>query len=241
MAYKPTYINASSPTAPADYKADSYNSKYRKKLSKALNNVIGWKYDPMKDASYQALAKVYGARGNQAAKDTLGDAAALNGGYGTSYAVSAAQQARNQYNQELAGLIPDLEANAYNKATTALGALRDADDTAYGRYRDRVGDKQWLYGQNYQKYQDALAQYQWAQNWNMDLYQYEQAQANKGGSGGGGGGRRSYGGGGGGYTSTSTSDEDMLRSLFNDASSDDSKKKKKTVSGGSGKMTMMTK
>ena len=193
------------PKAPGSYKVGKYKSQYQKQLDGALNKVVNWKYDPLQDASYQALAKIYGARGNIAAKDSLADAAALNGGYGTSYAVSAAQQARNQYNQELAGYIPDLENAAYNRATGALGALRDADDTAYGRFRDTELDRQWLYQQNYQKYQDALSQYQWARGFNLDIYQQKQADAAaKSSGGGGGGGRRRRGGGGGGGGSSSS-------------------------------------
>lgn len=203
----PTLVSAVAPTAPAEYQLGTYTSKYADQIQGALDKVVNWNYNPMEDANYQALAKIYGARGNIAAKNSLADAAALNGGYGTSYAVSAAQQARNQYNQELASLIPDLEANAYSKAQTTLGALRDADDTDYGRFRDTEGDRQWQYGQNYQRYQDALNQYQWAmdfntgqQQWALDYNNalYAQQQAAKKSSGGGGGGRKSSGGGGGG-------------------------------------------
>ena len=207
--------------APAAYAPGTYTSEYADKIANALDTVTNWSYDPMQDASYQALAKVYNQRGNIAAKNSLADAAALNGGYGTSYAVSAAQQARNQYNQELASMIPDFENAAYNRATNTLAAWRDADDTAYGRfrdtesdrqwkytqdytkYRDRVGDSQWAWTQNYNKWRDLQADWQWTQNWNMDVQQWEDSKKGSSG-GGGGGGRRSSGGGGGGGTSTSS-------------------------------------
>lgn len=198
--YKPSYVKVANPKAPAEYKIGTYTSKYGDQLAGALNTVVNWNYNPMEDANYQALAKIYGARGNIAAKDTLADAASLNGGYGTSYAVSAAQQARNQYNQELAGLIPQLEATAYERAQGTLGALRDADDTDYGRFRDTEGDRQWLYSQNYQRYQDALDQYRWALDYNNSIYQMKHS------GGGGGGGRGGSGGGGGGYVSSGSGD-----------------------------------
>lgn len=156
-------------TAPkqiASYLPGTYASKYDKQIGSALNNVINFQYDPMKDASYQALAQVYGNRGNIAAQNTLADAAALNGGLQTSYAVSAAQQARNQYNQELAALIPDLEQNAFNRAQITYNALRDADETAYGRFRDTEADRQWKYGMDYDTYRDAMADYQFGLNYN---------------------------------------------------------------------------
>lgn len=214
-SYKPSYVTVAAPTAPAEFQLGTYTSKYADQLDNALNTVTNWKYNPLEDASYQALAKIYGARGNQAAKNSLADAAALNGGYGTSYAVSAAQQARNQYNQELAALIPDLEANAYSKAQTTLQAYRDADNTDYGRFRDTEGDRQWQYSQNYQKYRDLMSDYQWGTDYNTSLYQYKQAQKK---SSGGGGGRRS-GGGGGGYSGGSSGSSVDLTSLYKKASS----------------------
>lgn len=212
----PSKLSVSKPSSIAAYVPGTYTSKYGKRIDTALNNVTNFKYDPLQDASYQALAKVYEGRGNIAAKDTLADAAALNGGMQTSYAVSAAQQARNQYNQELAAMIPELEANAYNRAQTTYNALRDADDTAYGRFRDTEGDRQWKYGMDYDAYRDRMSDYQFGLNYNYQLsrdkvadqqWAKEYALSKKGssGGGGGGGGRRSRGGGGGGYTSTTTS------------------------------------
>ena len=186
---------SSAPSAPAAYVPQTYTSQYGGQIDAALNDITNFKYDPMQDVSYQALAKVYGARGNIAAKDTLADAASLNGGMQTSYAVSAAQQARNQYNQELASLIPDLEATAYNRAQTRYNALMDADNAAYSRFRDTEGDRQWGWTNQYNAYRDQMADYQWAK---------EYAASKKGSSGGGGGGGRRSGGSGGGYSGSTT-------------------------------------
>ena len=276
-SYKPKYVTVSQPntpaayqnteaapaayknteTAPAAYQIGTYNSRYGDQLSSALNTVTNWNYNPMQDASYQALAKVYGKRGNEAAKNTLGDAAALNGGYGTSYAVSAAQQARNQYNQELAALIPDLEQNAFNRAQVTYNALRDADDTDYNRfrdtegdrqwkysqdynaYRDRVGDNQWAYSQNYNAYRDRVADNQWAYNANYDRYkdalsQYQWAldynnalYAQNQASKGSGGGGRRRRSGGGGYSSGSTASSGLDLEAAFRKAADKTKKKTK--------------
>ena len=201
------------------YQPGTYRSEYQPRIDEAMNKVANWSYDPLQDASYQALAKVYGQRGNLAAKSTLADAASLNGGLGTSYAVSAAQQARNQYNQELASMIPDLEQAAYSRASNTLSALRDADNTAYNRFRDTegdnwnqylqryqqhrdlIGDDQWAYANRYQQYRDAIADWQWGKNWNLDydnhLYSTGQKTVKSSSSGGGGGGGGGYYGGGG--------------------------------------------
>ena len=183
--YNPiSYVGAANP--------GKYTSAYKKQIDDARNNLMTFKYNPLQDARYQAMAQIYGARGNQAAQDTLGEAAALNGGMQTSFAVSAAQQARNQYNQELAALVPDLEENAYNRLQNNYNLLMDADTDAYQKYRDRVAD------------------YQWGKNYDTDVYWAKKSSA---GSGGGGGRRRSSGGGGG-YSSGANSD-DYLRDLYN--------------------------
>ena len=139
--------------APKYKAASAYKSQYANQMSGLLNNVTNrqeFSYNPLEDANYQALAKVYNANGLKAQQDTLGQAAALNGGYNTSWATSASQQARNDYNQQLASLIPELEQTAYsryydnyNMNLNALGALQDADNTAYQKYRDSVADSQW--------------------------------------------------------------------------------------------------
>ena len=178
------------------YQPGQYQSKYMPQIEQQLNNVTNWKYDPMQDASYQALAAVYGARGNLAAKNSLADAAMLNGGYGTSNAVSAAQQARNQYNQELAAMVPELEQAAYQRAQGNLDALMAMDNTLYGRFSDdesrqlaakqygldvfntNTGNEQWAAGMNqaekakaydslWDRYSTDLANRQWVSQMNQ--------------------------------------------------------------------------
>lgn len=170
---------------PAEYVKPEYTSKYQGKLDEALGNVTNrqdFTYDPLKDANYQAIAKVYQKQGEQAAQNTLGDAAALTGGYGSSYAVTASQQARNDYNQQLASQIPALQEAAYNRYlnnynmdVTALNALRDAEDSDYGKYRDTVSDSQWDYSNKYQQYRDEVGDNQWQQGFDRDKYESDRA------------------------------------------------------------------
>lgn len=172
MATKPNLKN---------YTNTKYNSKYESQLADALDKVTNredFTYDPLKDASYQALAKIYTKRGEQARQNTLGDAAALTGGIASSYATSAAAQAQSDYNQQLAAQIPALQEAAYNRYmndynmnVSALGALRDAEDAAYGRYRDTVADKQWQYGAAWDDYRAGVSDSQWKQSFDRDKYE----------------------------------------------------------------------
>ena len=171
-----TYKTNYKPTEYTDtYNPGQYQSKYMPEIERRLGDVTNWKYDPLQDASYQALAAVYGAQGNLAAKNSLADAAALNGGYGTSNAVSAAQQARNQYNQQLASLVPDLEQAAYNRATNGLNALMDMDSTLYGRFSDdeqrALAAKQ--FGLDVAGYNEGNRQF--AENLGLDIFNTNEA------------------------------------------------------------------
>lgn len=180
--------------APKYKAASAYKSQYANQMSGLLNNVTNrqeFSYNPLEDANYQALAKVYNANGLKAQQDTLGQAASLNGGYNTSWATSASQQARNDYNQQLASLIPELEQTAYsryydnyNMNLNALGALQDADNTAYQKYRDSVADSQWLYGQNYQKYRDSVADSQWQKEYKLSKKRAARSGRGRSSSGG---------------------------------------------------------
>lgn len=215
----------------------AYSSQYAGQIASLLGNVTNrqeFSYDPLKDANYQQLAKVYNANGLKAMQDTLGQAAALNGGYNTSWATSAAQQSRNDYNQQLAALIPDLEQNAYqryadnfNMNLSALGALQDADQNAYGRYRDTVGDTQWLYGQNYQKYRDTVADSQWQKEFNLSKKRAARSGGGRRGGSGGGGYAGSYSGG------SNNGFLDKVKSALNNSADKDANKKDAFGGGGS--------
>lgn len=167
-----------------EYKAPgAYNSQYTDKLNTLQNSILNYgsfNYDHNKDDKYQSYAKEYGRLGNLARQNTLGDLAANTGGYASSYATSAANEAQNDYNRQLAAMIPQLEETAYNRwmdqynrNVTNYGLVKDADDSSYGKYRDTVTDGQWKYGQDWNKYtynknfdyqqnRDSITDKQWA-------------------------------------------------------------------------------
>ena len=149
----------------------TYNNKYDLQLEQAYQNIVGrdpfsWSAD--QDPFYQDYARRYTQLGQQAMKDTMGQAAALTGGYGNTYAQFAGQGAYNQYMQALADKQIELENRAYQryqdagdelyKQYTMLGDLRD---TEYGRYRDAVSDY---------NYNLALMQAQEAEDYQRAVY-----------------------------------------------------------------------
>ena len=75
----------------------------------------------------------------------MGQAAALSGGYGSSYAQQTGQQAYSQYLSELSALIPELEKQArsrYEQQGQALmdryGLLQQAEQVDYSRWQDQL-------------------------------------------------------------------------------------------------------
>lgn len=199
---------------------EPYESKYDAQLQEIYNKIMNrepFAYDLNGDALYHQYAELYRQQGKQAMADTMGQAAALTGGYGNSYAATAGNQAYQSYMQALASRVPELHQMALDRYN-AEGAemmnqyslTRDMDEAEYGRYRDSVGD--WMnerqYAQSayeserkmdYGTYADRL-QYlmAMAQLENQDYWTgLEWAQAGSRSGGGGSSGRSGSGGSGG--------------------------------------------
>lgn len=160
---------------------EQYKSQYADQIAAGLDSIVNrqeFSYDPLKDANYQSMAKLYQKQGRQASQNAMGDAAALNGGFGSSFALTASQQAQNDYNQMLASQLPALQQAAYDKYLgqhelnlTALEALRAADASDYAKYRDTVADNQWKYGADYQAYRDEVGDTQWQTQYDRGVFE----------------------------------------------------------------------
>lgn len=204
-----------------------YKSQYGDAINKLTDAVVNrqqFTYDPNTDASYKAYAKQYGRLGDRARINTLGDYAANTGGYASTAAVSAAQQAQNDYNQQLSNMIPSLMQAAYdryqgeyNMNLGAMQALGSRDDSMYNRWNDNrnynrdvfESDRTYNYNKSiddrdyaYKVARDKVADSQWAQEFGLDKekFAWSKQQGNSGSGGGSGrsGGGRSYSGGSGG-------------------------------------------
>ena len=93
----------------------AYQSSFEEELLRLYDELVqrpGFSYDPQQDAAYHSYAAIYEKAGQQAMEDTMGRGAALTGGYDSTYAQTAAQQAYHGYLQQLAAMLPQLEENA---------------------------------------------------------------------------------------------------------------------------------
>ena len=186
-------------------KPGEYQSTWQGQLDEIMGQILNrqpFQYDVNSDALYQQYKDQYMALGQQAMMDTMGQASALTGGYGNSYAQTAGQQTYQGYLQQLNDKIPDLyqlalskyqmEGNALADQYAMLGAREDQD---YGRYRDSVSDyyteldrlysqynteRDYDYGQyidnrnyEYQVGRDTVADQQWQAQYDEALRQWQ--------------------------------------------------------------------
>lgn len=176
---------------PENWAGGTYGDSMKDAMQKVLNR-DKFLYDLNGDALYQQYKDRYIQQGKQAMMDTMGQASALTGGYGNSYAQQAGQQTYQGYLQGLNDKVPELYQMAmerYNQEGTDLlnkyGLMSDQYAKEYSRYRDSVGD--WraqrdylatLYNNersfDYTGYRDRVADEQWQKNFDEALRQYNE-------------------------------------------------------------------
>lgn len=177
-----------------------YQSKFSEELDNVLNRIRNgekFSYDVNGDMLWQQMKDQYSAAGQRAMMDTIGQTAALTGGYGNSYMQQAGQQAYQGYMQEATAQIPQLyqlALEAHNRdrdnLLTEYQLLADRDALDYDRAmtdlnfgyqvgRDEVEDARWQ-----KEFDEALRQF------NLLHGVADTGNAGSGGSGGGGGSSR---------------------------------------------------
>ena len=134
----------------------------------------------------KALGHAYGRTraaamrsGQTAMQDTMGQAAALTSGYGSSYSQAVGNQAYNNFVQQAYDNLPEFEARAYDRYQgdlqnkyNLLDEYRLADESEYQRalndYNNQFAYANDIYGKEYNKFWDetnfAENSRQWAEN-----------------------------------------------------------------------------
>ena len=160
-------------------KPDAFQSKYTAQIDSTQNPE---KFDLGSNDTYRQLydnyKESYMAQGRKAMQDAVGQAAAMTGGYGSSYASQVGQQAYDNYlqqlndrNIQLYGMALDDYWKNRNDYYNQLNAVSGQDQVDYGRYRDIVGD--WKddrayyanrydtgYNRDYTQYRDTVGDWQ---------------------------------------------------------------------------------
>ena len=105
-------------------------------LYAAITGRQAFSYKASEDPLYRSAADRYIQNGRMAMRDTLGQAAALTGGYGSSYAQAVGQQQYDEYLRSLAQVLPQYYSMAWQRYEAQGQALRDAYDLARQRRQD---------------------------------------------------------------------------------------------------------
>lgn len=183
-------------------KPDEFSSQYTDEINTILDGILGRKEfsygseDLMSDSLYQMYRDNYMRQGDLAMRDTMGNAAALTGGYGSTYAQAAGQQAYDNYLANLNDMAlqfadrayqryQDETADRYNQLSSVMGL----DNTDYSRYRDTVDDYYkdlnymnnryaQEYGFDYDEYLNQISQQQWQQQFDFQQSEAARDQAN---------------------------------------------------------------
>ncbi len=200
-------------------KPGEYTSPWQSQLTDIINQINNrekFSYDMNADALYQQYKDQYTTQGKMAMMDTMGQAQAMTGGYGNSYAQSVGQQAYQGYLQNLNDKIPELyqlALNQYNAEGDALynqaSLIAGMEDRDYGRHRDQMSDyytdldrmtddsrykaeqeyQKWADDQSfrYQQERDKTADEQWQAQFDEAVRQFNQTNGVKSGGSSSGG------------------------------------------------------
>lgn len=190
---------------PGEWTGGQYGQQMQDAL-KAIQNRKKFSYDVNSDALYQQYKDKYVQQGKQAMQDTMGQAAALTGGYGSTYGQAVGQQQYNAYLQNLNDVVPELYQLALERYNmegddlkTQYSLLADQYQQEYGQYRDRLSDWQtdrsFLSGRYdsernldygmwgdardfaYQDYRNGIADEQWRKQYQESIRQFNEQMA----------------------------------------------------------------
>ena len=129
-------------------KPGAYQSQWQDEINDYLNQIQNrdpFSYDLNGDALYQQYKNNYIQQGQMAMMDTMGQAAAMAGGYGNSWAQTVGQQAYNRQLSQLNDVMPELHQMAFDRYAYEGQQLQNMynmymglEDLDYGRYMDNL-------------------------------------------------------------------------------------------------------
>lgn len=151
-----------------------------------IKNRDPFSWDMDSDALYQQYAEQYRRQGQNAMQDTIGQASAMTGGYGNSYAETAGFQAYQNYMNALndkALEIYDRAKERYNEEGENLyklyGLAGDRYQMDYDQYRDKMADFYQDYANAYNAFSDER-NFDYGKFSDMLTYWQQQAAAENG-------------------------------------------------------------
>lgn len=171
---------------------DEYNSKYSDEIEGLLTDILNrekFSYNLNADPLYEQYREQYTKNGKKAMEDTVGEAASLTGGYLNSYALSAGQQAYDEYLSGLNDVALDLRDRAFEEYTYEgdklledVTLLRSLDGDDYEKYLNQLEryykDGEYLLDKltsmsdaEYERFLQSVEAWESDRDYSFDLYQ----------------------------------------------------------------------
>lgn len=176
-----------------DNKPGDYVSKYDSTIDDLIDSILNREqFDPnsVYDTDlYKNYREQYMQQGNKAMRDTIGNISGMTGGYASTYASAAGQQAYDNYLSQLGDKTLDIYDRVYQQYLNEgqemynrLGMVNNQDSIDYGRYRDTVNDYyndlNYYAGRYDSSYAQDFGEYQYNQDamrW-AEEYAYQKTQ-----------------------------------------------------------------
>lgn len=159
-------------------KLTSGRTSYTDKLNESLKRIEDFRkfsYDMTQDSLFQNALSGAMSSGQIAMQDTIGQASALTGGYGSTYATGAANQAYNSMIQGAFDKLPEFYKMArdaynedFNREVNKFGMYQDLDQQEYGRLLN-------AYNAHYQNTNDMYNR-EYTDFWNNKNFENQNAQ-----------------------------------------------------------------
>lgn len=176
-----------------DNKPGEYSSKYDNTINSLIDSILNREEFDQNSVYntdlYKNYREQYMQQGNKAMRDTIGNISGMTGGYGSTYATAAGQQAYDNHISQLGDKTLDIYDRVYQQYLNEgqelynqLGMVNNQDSIDYGRHRDTVGDYyndlSYYSGRYNQEYSNDFNEYQYDQDamrW-AEEYAYQKTQ-----------------------------------------------------------------
>ena len=164
-AETPAYAATMAALKQAEQELPDFSSSYDGEIGRLFEKIVqrpAFQYDPEGDPLFNSYRDRTVREGRLAMRDTMGQAAHLTGGYGSSYGQAVGQQQYDAYLQKLGDAMPELYGAALKKwqaegeqlsgQFSAASALAERD---YGRARDKAAMASQIEQKGYDRRQTA--------------------------------------------------------------------------------------
>ena len=164
-AETPAYAATMAALKQAEQELPDFSSSYDGEIGRLFEKIVqrpAFQYDPEGDPLFNSYRDRTVREGRLAMRDTMGQAAHLTGGYGSSYGQAVGQQQYDAYLQKLGDAMPELYGAALKKwqaegeqLSSQFGAASALAERDYGRARDKAAMASQIEQKGYDRRQTA--------------------------------------------------------------------------------------